>query len=187
MAAELKSVYALRFFLLATSTLAVAAVVSLALCHAFPPQLPGSASRFSSAFILSTWLLMVGSGFLLRAIEAVRRERQIRFRRSLSWALATGALFVSVQAYALNYLIQSRTRDEASSAMASFVAVITALHAMHFMIALLFLCYIIVQANADRYDHEYYWGVTIAAWFWHALGIVWIVILFVMAIARLYE
>jgi len=45
--------------------------------------------------------------------------------------------------------------------------------------------YVTVQALADRYDHEYYWGVTLCAWFWHALGLVWCVILATMGIATL--
>ena len=187
MVPEPRSAYALRFFLLATSILAVGALISFCLYQIFPNVSYGGASRFSSAFILSTWLLLIGSGFLLRAVESVRRERQGPFRRSLMLALVSGTLFVAVQSYALIYLIQSPPQDDATTSAASFVAVMAALHAMHFLVALLFLCYITVQASADRYDHEYFWGVTIAAWFWHTLGIIWMVILFVMLIARLYE
>jgi heme/copper-type cytochrome/quinol oxidase subunit 3 len=61
------------------------------------------------------------------------------------------------------------------------------LHGMHFVVALLFLCHITVQAMADRYDHEYYWGVTVCAWFWHALGVAWVAILFVMLIAQFFH
>jgi hypothetical protein len=38
-------------------------------------------------------------------------------------------------------------------------------------------------ALADRYDHEYFWGVSLCAWFWHALGIVWVCILIVFVIS----
>jgi cytochrome c oxidase subunit III len=37
--------------------------------------------------------------------------------------------------------------------------------------------WVTLSALSDRYDHEYYWGVKICALFWHALGIVWLVIL----------
>jgi cytochrome c oxidase subunit III len=47
----------------------------------------------------------------------------------------------------------------------------------------LFLVFVTVQGFADRYDHEYYWGVLVCACFWHALGIVWLAILFVLVIA----
>ena len=54
-------------------------------------------------------------------------------------------------------------------------------------VCVLFLCYVTVQALADRYDHEYYWGVSICAWFWHALGIAWVALLFVMMAARFFS
>ena len=52
-----------------------------------------------------------------------------------------------------------------------------------FVVATLFLSLVAVRTFADRYDHEYYWGVSVVAWFWHALGIVWLAILAVFAIA----
>ena len=64
--------------------------------------------------------------------------------------------------------------------------VIAALHGMHFVIALLFLSYVTVQAFADRYDHEYFFGVTVCSWFWHLLAVVWCAILVVMMIVRYY-
>ena len=187
MVPEPRSAYALRFFLVATSLLLVAAGIAFALLELFPPVSTRSPNQFSSAFGASTVLLLIGSAALFRAIESVRRERQKPFRQWLMLALASGTLFVSTQSYALTSLIRRQTPDEETSGAAAFVAVFAAMHGMHFVIALLFLSYITVQAMADRYDHEYYWGVTISAWFWHALGIVWLAILVVMFIARFYN
>jgi heme/copper-type cytochrome/quinol oxidase subunit 3 len=47
----------------------------------------------------------------------------------------------------------------------------------------LFLAFVATRAQADRYDHEYYWGASICAYFWHALGIAWLFILAIFAIA----
>jgi cytochrome c oxidase subunit 3 len=176
----------LRFFLLAVFLLVVAVGLALALIRLFPPESIGPANRFSPAFSISTWLLFIGSGCMSRAVESVRFERQKPFRRWLAFALASGTLFVGVQTYALTSLIRRHPLGDASTDAAAFVAVIAALHAMHFIVALLFLSYVTVQAFGDRYDHEYYWGVTISAWFWHALGIIWIAIVVVMLIARFY-
>ena len=107
-------------------------------------------------------------------------------RRWLIFAIVAGVLFVVTQTYALTCLIRQQKHEDESSSAALFVAVVAMMHAMHFVIALLFLSHVTVQALADRYDHEYYWGVTVMAWFWHGLGIVWLAILVVMAIARFY-
>ncbi|MFO1093983.1 MAG: hypothetical protein U0992_11835 [Planctomycetaceae bacterium] len=42
------------------------------------------------------------------------------------------------------------------------------------------------RAHAERYDHEYYWGVSVCAWFWHALGIAWLFVLLCLALAAIY-
>ena len=57
------------------------------------------------------------------------------------------------------------------------------LHGVHFIVALLFVVFVFLRAFADRYDHEYSWGVTFCAWFWHALGIAWLAIMTAFLIA----
>lgn len=187
MVPEPRSAYALQFFLLAGTLLAVAGICAFILIQLFPGDPSGLPNRFSIAFALSTCLLISGSGCMQAAVGAVRRERQARFRRWLRRALIAGTLFVITQTYALATLIRRQPPEEASSGAAAFVAVFAAMHGMHFVIALLFLSYVTVQANADRYDHEYFFGVTICTWFWHALGIAWLAILFVMVFARFYN
>jgi heme/copper-type cytochrome/quinol oxidase subunit 3 len=113
----------------------------------------------------------------------VRRERQKPFRRSLLIALVSGTLFVGIQTYGLACLIRNQLPDDVQTGANAFIVVIGALHAIHFSLALLFLVWVTLSALADRYDHEYSWGVTLCAWFWHGLGIVWLGILAILAIA----
>lgn len=186
MVPEPRSAYALQFFLLSTALLAAAAVLSFALFRTVPDHASMRSNQFSAAFIASTMSLFAGSACLFGAIASVRRERQKQFRAWLRWALTWGTLFVGIQTFAIFRLIRQQPADEAETGAAAFVAVFAGLHGMHFIVAFLFLSYVTVQAFADRYDHEYYWGVTICAWFWHALGIAWTMILFVMFTARFF-
>ncbi len=166
--------------------LALAAGLSIFLIDRLPSDSTTQPNRFSLAFSVSTCLLLTGSGCMSLAVRAVRFERQRSFRRWLKLALTAGTLFVAVQTYALTCLIRRQPAEEVETGAAAFVAVFAALHGMHFVIAMLFLSYVTVQAMADRYDHEYFWGVTICAWFWHALGVAWLAILFVMLLARYF-
>ncbi len=97
--------------------------------------------------------------------------------------MGTGTIFVALQGASLNWLVQRQSPDDVATGAAAFVMIAAALHAMHFVVAILFLAYVVVNAGYDRYDHEYYFGVTVCAWFWHALGILWIAVLVVIAIA----
>jgi cytochrome c oxidase subunit 3 len=175
---------ALRFFgavLLAFGAAAFVALLLIDLHAVWPgrawPSVP-------PAFFLSSLLLFSGSAALVRCVGAVRLERQRPFRRNLLAALVLGALFVGVQAFGLSCLLQNeQTRTQAATSEYAFAFVLTALHGLHVTVALLFLSFVTVRALGDRYDHEYYWGVTCCAWFWHVLGIAWVGILAVFAIA----
>ncbi len=139
---------------------------------------------FPPAFGISTGLLLLGSLLMGRALHFVRIEKQRPFRRWLLSALAVGGLFVGVQSFGLWSLMpHDRTAHAAQAGVTTFVLMLASLHALHFVVAVLFLSFVTVRAFDDRYDHEYHWGVTVCAWFWHALGVVWMGILVVIAIA----
>lgn len=174
---------ALRFFATASGVVLLSASIAATLFALFgTPTGPGV--LFPPAFVASTLLLFSGSVALTKAVRYVRIERQLMFRRWLVAGLVLGALFVGVQTYALACLMpQDRTAQAASTGVTAFVLALASLHAMHFIVATLFLSLVTVRSFADRYDHEYYWGVSVCSWFWHALGIVWVAILAVFAIA----
>jgi heme/copper-type cytochrome/quinol oxidase subunit 3 len=183
MTATRRSDFALRFFAISAALLFVALSLSSLLLTLSPTDVQRGPTQFPLAFAASTVLLCCGSVALSRALGFVKLERQHPFRRSLMWALLAGTLFVGFQTFALSQLIHQQPAEEVPTGVGAFVAVMAALHAMHFVVALLCLVYVTVQAFADRYDHEYFWGVTVCTWFWHALGVVWCAILAVMAIA----
>lgn len=174
--------FARRFFRAALGVFTVAAVISTLLAFAFPPR-EQAELRLPPAFAVTTALLILVSGALVRAVSCVRRERQHPFRRSLRAALVGGTLFVGVQGFGLLCLLASKHPGDPQTGALAFVFVFAAMHGMHVTIALLFLLFVTLRAQADRYDHEYYWGVTVTGWFWHALGIAWLVILAVISIA----
>ena len=72
----------------------------------------------------------------------------------------------------------------AVSVFITVVFVAVALHALHGIAALLWLVYATLRGFAGDYDHEYRFGLTACGWCWHALGVVWIAILFTFATAR---
>jgi cytochrome c oxidase subunit 3 len=177
--------FALRFFHVAVLVFGVAAGLATALIYLLP--LFGESGRVSLP-----WPFWISSGFLFtsslmqhRAIQDVRRERQRQFRKRLFLALCAGVGFVSVQAFGLWGLLQMqpRTSEAASTGPEAFAFVLAVLHGMHMTLAMMLLTYVFLKSRMDRYDHEYYWGATFCGWFWHALGMVWLAIVFVFLIA----
>ena len=148
---------------------------------------PSDRSVMPIAFGISTVFLFAGSVTLQRAAWLVRVQRLESFRRWLVLSLITGTLFAGIQICGLWRLAQNQTRqgqslpESAETGANAFVAMAAGLHGVHFVIALLFVAWITVNAFANRYDHEYSGGVTFCAWFWHTLGIVWLTILTLFA------
>lgn len=149
--------------------------------------LPGASSKgeafFPPAFWVSTCLLIAVSVALHRGVYFVRLERQKNFRKSLLTGLACGAAFVAIQSYGLSCMIRHQAPDDVETGSNAFLTMLAALHAMHVTLALMLLIWVTLNAHFDRYDHEYYLGATFCAWFWHGLGIVWMMIMVVFLIA----
>ncbi|MFK7821970.1 MAG: heme-copper oxidase subunit III [Planctomycetaceae bacterium] len=176
-----QSQFALRLF----GTYAAVVAVSIVLARALVALLGGPSEQSSqlnlpSVFLYSSVLLLVGSGFMHRAVMHVRIERQKPFRQSLVLALIAGTLFVGSQSYGLWYILKGAAPAEHTETGAQgFAFVFAVLHALHFTVAMMFLVFVTLRSFQDRYDHEYYFGVTVCTWFWHVLGIVWMAILLV--------
>lgn len=178
-----QSEFALRFFVVALLVVATATGLAEGLIHGVGRREVAPWPGIPPVFWLTTVLLIAGSSFLQHALHQVRLERQLRFRRSLLAALATGTAFVGLQGYGLWCLAQEQDPAEVAVSASMFVLVFAALHVLHFTVAMLFLVFVTLNGFSDRYDHEYYWGVTVCTYFWHALAMIWLCILCVFAIA----
>ncbi|GAB5443347.1 MAG: hypothetical protein Fues2KO_36960 [Fuerstiella sp.] len=173
-----------RFFLatIAQAGVCIALAVSLGLMFGAPP--PAKQLYLPPAFLFGTIFLLAGSWFLQIAGDHVRQERQNQFRQALVRSLVFAILFVGVQSFGLWSFARGTTDSQNPQLNAhGFVFMFTALHAMHFLVAQSVLLWVTLAAYHDRYDHEYYFGVTFAKYFWHVLGLAWIAILFVFSIA----
>lgn len=182
--AEGHSRLAVRFFLQTAAMLLIAIVITVMLSSVFGRPAEAVAFRFPPAFAVSTLLLAGGSVALHRAVTMVRRERQRPFRRWLRAGVACGVLFLGVQGYGLWTLLPAeRAAGDASLGVTPFVLMLAGLHALHLTVATLFIAFVATRASVNRYDHEYYWGVSVCAWFWHGLGAAWLFVLAIFAVA----
>jgi cytochrome c oxidase subunit 3 len=173
---------AVWFFRAAVTVFALAAGLAWLLIRVVPAVMPESGVGFPGAFWFSTLLLGSGSVLLHRATAEVRRERQPAFRRAMLAALVVGMLFIGVQSFGLWCLLGQQRPSEVATGVGAFVFVFSVLHGLHFLLALLFLVFVTVRSFGGRYDHEYYWGVLVCGYFWHALGVLWLLILAVFVV-----
>ena len=186
----------LRFILMSGVQLGICLSIFFGL-KAWVGYLPPSDTLIlPTAFQFGTALLLLGSWAMHQALHNIQLERQHEFRMCLSIAVISAVLFVGVQSHGLASFAHSIPRpvfqygeqvmDGRFQGVHRFIMAFAALHAMHFIVAQSVLVWVTINGFANRYDHEYYWGVTFATWFWHVLGIVWIAILCVFSIAGSY-
>jgi len=170
-----RSNLALCFFLLSAATLSLSIGGAWLMIQASSFAPSQSRFIFPPAFAISTVLLGLGSASLQTASYHVRCERQRMFRRRMLQSLIVGITFVIFQTQGLACLLpQKQAAQEIGLRDGAFAFAL--MHGVHFIVALLFIAFVFLQGLAGRYDHEYSWGVTFCAWFWHALGIVWLAI-----------
>lgn len=145
---------------------------------------PGEAGFLAGAFAVSSVLLVAVSAALAIADRSAAREKQNSLQPALAGSLAAAILFLAVQGLALTELLRRMTPEDTTGSPRTVVFVAVALHALHGIAALLWLVYVTLRGFAGDYDHEYRFGLTACGWCWHALGVVWIAILFTFATAR---
>lgn len=165
------------------ATVAVVAVAG-ATCLVLSTLVDGGGRRaLSVAFLTSTALLVVISWQLFRAEQYALHERQRSLHRALGVSLAAAILFLALQAAALSELLRSLLPDNSAIDPAAIVFVGVALHALHATAAVFGLVYVTLRGLAGGYDHEYRFGLTTCGWFWHALGVIWLAVLFAFTVA----
>ena len=170
-----RSNLALCFFLVSTATLSVSMGGAWLMIRARSFASPQPQFMLPPAFAVSTVLLVLGSALLQTASYHVRCERQRLFRRRMLQSLGVGIAFVVFQTQGLACLLpQKKAVYETGLGDGAFAFAL--MHGVHFIVALFFVVFVFLQGLAGRYDHEYSRGVTFCAWFWHALGIVWLAI-----------
>lgn len=136
-------------------------------------------------FWISTALLIGISIFLQLSVWAVRRERQVDFRRWLHWSFGLSLLFVGIQCIGMNELFSTHfSTDDGSTKVFGMSFVLAFIHALHVLGGMIFLGIIIYQAHQERYDHERHWVVDHCASYWHFLDVVWGVMLVTFVVVQ---
>lgn len=145
----------------------------------------GSVHMMFVAGTLNTALLITASLFVALAVHAAREGR----RKALVWFLAIsmflGICFLAVKGYEyyehyLDHEVPTRSFqwDGADPRHVEMFFVLyftlTGFHALHMLIGVSILAFIIYFAQKGRYTPEYHNPVENAALYWHFVDIVWI-------------
>ena len=127
---------------------------------------------------LSTAALLGISGALIMAERRVRRERQEAMRRYLVIALSLGLVFLVIQTWSVAEILQQhRASLVYRVSLYGMVTMLIVLHALHVVGGMVVLYITATHGLIGAYDHECHRGLTLCAFYWHFLDVVWIVML----------
>jgi heme/copper-type cytochrome/quinol oxidase subunit 3 len=123
---------------------------------------------------LNTFILIVSSFLVVRALEAIRHDRRTALIYNLLGVLVFGAAFVTGQAIEWSELFHAGIT--ASSLFGTPFFTVTGIHGTHVMIGIAWDAFVIVQALNGAYSARNSHGVEVFGLYWHFVDIVWIVL-----------
>jgi cytochrome c oxidase subunit 3 len=115
-----------------------------------------------------------------RAFVNIRANRQVVFQRSLWIALLFAFGFVIGQAINWTTMARAQAALPRATLFAFTFYLLTGLHAAHVVGGLVPLGIVIHRAREREYSSSRYEGVRFCVWYWHYLGLIWLVLLAVM-------
>jgi cytochrome c oxidase subunit 3 len=167
----------MRLFLASLGMLFGGALVGYLVIRLRAPEWPAAA--LPTGLWISTALALLLSAALVMAERAIRAGRA----RGLTWllALALGLAIAFLGTQLSNWMQMAADNTLPQQSLAAFgFWILTALHAVHVLLGLVPLVFVLVRAAGGRYttaDHE---GVHLLAMYWHFLAVTWLAILVVL-------
>ncbi|MGP8253769.1 MAG: heme-copper oxidase subunit III [Terracidiphilus sp.] len=156
-----------------------------------PVLLPPILFLNTAALVLSSLTMEVARRHIFREIDVLEEWLGLgrpALRRTLPWLGATlvlGALFLAGQLIAWKQLTaQGFAFDSRSTPASYFFYVVTGLHGAHLVAGVLALVFCLFALHKLRRVEVRQIVVDATAWFWHTMGLAWLVLFAVLALGQ---
>lgn len=156
-----------------------------------PILLPPILFLNTAVLLLSGLTIEIARRHIFREIDVLEEWLGLgrpALRRTLPWLAATfalGSLFVAGQWSAWRQLTaQGFAFDRAATPASYFFYLITGLHALHLALGLLALLVCLTALRHFKRIELRQIAVDATAWYWHAMGLAWLILFTVLAIGQ---
>ncbi len=124
---------------------------------------------------VNTFVLILSSYFVVRALEAIRAHGNTRgLRNNLLLVLLLGAVFLGGQAFEWATLFSEGIGITSLFGTPFFT--VTGIHGTHVFIGLLWVVYLLLLIRKHAFSKNQYHGVEVFGLYWHFVDVVWIVL-----------
>ncbi|MGH7827119.1 MAG: cytochrome c oxidase subunit 3, partial [Candidatus Binatia bacterium] len=124
---------------------------------------------------LMTFLLIVSSVTMVKALSAVQHDDKAKFKKFMGFTILGGLIFLGLQAYEWTHLITETLPHHnlsfSKDLFATTFFVLTGFHGMHVTGGVIYNSCVLAAVSRGRYEAKH---VEIAGLYWHFVDLVWI-------------
>jgi heme/copper-type cytochrome/quinol oxidase subunit 3 len=124
---------------------------------------------------VNTFILILSSFTMVRALDAIQRGNQAKLKAYLAATVLLGASFLGIQVYEYGHLMSEGMHMSAHPYASTFF-MCTAFHGAHVLAGVIYLTCILIASLRGKYSAENYSPVELAGLFWHFVDLVWIIL-----------
>ena len=141
----------------------------------YPDQYANFRANLSIPLIgANTFVLIMSSYFVVRALQAIKEDRQNAFLLNLMIVLILGAIFIGGQAYEWSQLFGQGVKLDNTFGSPFFI--VTGIHGTHVLIGLVWVSIVLLFGAGRAYNSKDYRAMEFLGLYWHFVDIVWIVL-----------
>ena len=129
--------------------------------------------------LLNTIILVSSGGTLTVAHYALKSGKRAALKFWLAVTIALGLTFLSLQAYEYHHAYTEFNLKLSTGVYGSTFFMLTGFHGFHVTIGAIMLSVMLGRAFRGHFDAEHHFGFEAAAWYWHFVDVVWL-LLFVL-------
>jgi cytochrome c oxidase subunit 3/cytochrome o ubiquinol oxidase subunit 3 len=141
----------------------------------FADQYANFRSQLSIPLIgANTFVLIMSSYFVVRALQAIKEDRQNAFLLNLMVVLLLGSIFIGGQAYEWSQLFGQGIKLDNTFGSPFFI--VTGIHGTHVLIGLAWVSIVLLFGAGRGYNSRNYRAMEFLGLYWHFVDIVWIIL-----------
>ena len=129
--------------------------------------------------LINTIILVSSGGTLTIAHHALKAGHRGALKFWLFITIVLGFSFLGLQAYEYTHAYSSLNLKLSSGVYGSTFFMLTGFHGFHVTIGAIMLSVMLVRTFRGHFDAEHHFGFEAAAWYWHFVDVVWL-LLFVL-------
>jgi cytochrome c oxidase subunit 3 len=129
--------------------------------------------------LLNTIILVSSGGTLTLAHHALKAGHRGALKFWLFVTIALGFTFLCLQAYEYTHAYSELNLKLSTGVYGSTFFMLTGFHGFHVTIGAIMLSVMLVRAFRGHFDPEHHFAFEAAAWYWHFVDVVWL-LLFVL-------